>query len=365
MGLIEVNRYAEITLGPDLWGLLAFVSIILAWCVVPREDSMRRKIFLVLKLVGILGVIVLFAIYRREPFPTEVLFLGQVENWTWMRTEWWGILGLIGWAYLVVALIYFLLFVFSRRISKLGDADAQSDRLDDPTQSQISDVPVRREWLMAALGLLMLMFLVSQHGGFFTRLDDKAWLGSFRSMVDAIQSAVEFVNGYVDLGTQLGSLPAIMMAGCILGTILIAGTEISSPRARVCWALMFAFVLLISGLMTDTFAGINKIAATPTWCFWSASLATLTWVILFLLMDVWHWKAWAAVIQPAGANPLIAYLMHPIILFSLSLTGLGETVRAFSSSPSPWIVVVGSLVMAMAICILTGLIAKLGLRIRV
>ena len=346
MGLIEVNRSAEIGMGPDRWGLLAFVSIILAWCVVPKKQktndqqversSLKRNILIALKTIGIIGVVTAFNIYRREPVSTNVLFIGHVENWQWMRTEWWGILGLIGWAYLASALICFF-------------------------------VGLRREWLMAAITLLMMNFLVSQHGGFFTTPiasgggeEIARW-----SIVVWLESAINFVNSYVHLGSQLGSLPAIVVSGCLLGTILQNDSEVSSPKERIQWALAFAFGLFLAGAMTYTFAGVNKIDATPTWCCWCAALATLLWIALYFVMDVKGWQGWSIIVRPAGANPLIAYLLHPILLFILSLTGLGASVRAYAASPSAWTAIGGSLAMALVICALTALIAKLGLRIRI
>jgi hypothetical protein len=46
--------------------------------------------------------------------------------------------------------------------------------------------------------------------------------------------------------------------------------------------LTFAGGLLLAGFLTDTFEGINKIAATPTWCLWSAALTCLVWIVLHL-----------------------------------------------------------------------------------
>jgi predicted acyltransferase len=334
MGLVEVNRYSEKTLGPELWGLLAFVSITLAWCVIPKTKSTSRTVFMILKVIGIVGLIVMFTIYRSDPVATNVLFQGDVESWTWIRTQWWGILGLIGWAYLVAALIY--LFVGSRR-----------------------------EWLVGAMGLLMLNFVCAQNGGFFTQVENKAWLEPLLPAVTAIQSIVEFVNRYVGLGSQLGSLPATMMAGCILGKVLTSDSDVKTPTDRIRWAVVYAAGLLFAGAMMDTFAGINKIAATPTWCFWCAALATVVWIILFCVIDIREWSAWSFFLRPAGTNPLTAYLLHPILLFALSLTGFGATVRAYSASESGSVAVFGSIAMALAICGLTALIAKLGLRLRV
>ena len=333
MGLAEVNRYSETTLGPELWGLLAFVSIIFAWCVIPKTESASRKVFMVLKGIGIAGLVLLFVIYRREPVATNVLFMGDVESWTWLRTEWWGILGLIGWAYLACALIYF--FVGSRR-----------------------------EWLVGALALLMLNFVCAQNGGFFTQIENKTWIDPLLPVVNVIQSVVEFINRYVSLGSQLGSLPATVMAGCILGKILTSDSDLETPAARIRWAAVYAAGLFLAGAMTDTFAGINKISATPTWCFWCASMATLVWIALFYVIDIRKWTLWSLFLKPAGANPLTAYLLHPILIFVLSLTGFNAA-RSYSDSESAMVAVGGSIAMALLICGLTALIAKSGLRLKV
>ena len=116
--------------------------------------------------------------------------------------------------------------------------------------------------------------------------------------------------------------------------------------------------------MTDTFAGINKISATPTWCFWCAALGTIVWIPLFYIIDIRQWTLWSIFLRPAGANPLLAYLLHPILLFILSLSGL-EAARAYTESESGMVAVGGSIAMALVICGLAALIAKLGLRLKV
>ncbi len=334
MGLIGVNLWDGTMMNPQLWGMLAYVSIILAWCIVPRKGAGSHNVFLILKILGVIGLIALLAIYRCEPVATEVMFRGSVTDWSWLRTSWWGILGLIGWAYFVSATLYLL-------------------------------IGSRREWLIAATGLLMLMFVVADHGGFFTRIDDKQWLQPIRPAVDGLSSLFTNIQRYVGFGSQLGSLPAIVMAGSILGTVLLPNSDVQSTRDRIRWSLVFAFGLFVAGAMLDTFGGINKISATPTWCFWCASLATLTWLGLYLLLDVAKYSAWSIAIRPAGANPLIAYLLHPIILFALGLSGLGGVVRAYSESTSSLVAISGSVAMAMVVCLLTAAIARLGLRIRI
>ena len=122
--------------------------------------------------------------------------------------------------------------------------------------------------------------------------------------------------------------------------------------------------LFLAGLITDTFEGINKIAATPTWCLWCAALACGLWILLYLLMDVAGWRAWSIVVRPAGANPLIAYFLHPIVIGLVSLAGAWSAVLGYKASHDPWVVVGGSLGMAFFVCAATGLLARLGLRVR-
>jgi len=334
MGLVGVNRSDQTSTDPQFWGLLAYVGIILAWVIVPREPGRRRIVMLTLKGIGFVLLIAMLAIFRREGVETEVLFLGTVENWTWLRTQWWGIRGLIGWAYLVASCVYLL----------LGH---------------------RREWLALAVVGLMSSYLVAGSGGYFTHVDGKAWLEPLRPGLDALQSLLGEIDSYVSLSSQLGSLPAIVVSGSMLGTILTSRSDVSTPGERIRWALLYSSLLFIAGLATDTFGGINKIAATPTWCFWCASLATLLWVSLYWLMDIKGINRWAIAIRPAGANPLIAYLLHPIVLFILGLSGMSVWVRGYAVSSNAWVAIVGSLVMASVVCALTGLIAKAGIRVRV
>ena len=66
----------------NLWGFLVLVSGILFWITYPK-----------LKYVGLAGLIILFAIFRRE-------------GGHWLDFSYWEILGLIGWSYLAVCLLY-------------------------------------------------------------------------------------------------------------------------------------------------------------------------------------------------------------------------------------------------------------------
>jgi len=333
MGLIQLNGERDHTLGRPIWELLAFTSLICAWCVIPRERGARRTLLLILKTLGFIGLAVVLVLFRGKPQPVDLALWGHVEGWVWFRTEWWGILGLIGWAYLTVALLWLI----------LGR---------------------RREWLMGALGILIVLHLAMQHGGLFTRLDGKPWLGWSIPVFKTLASGIDLINSYVGLGEATGSLAAISMAGCLLGTILRRDSDVTMPQDRLAWAMTFTIGLLIAGFMTDTFEGINKNSATATWCLWSAALTCILWTLLFLVLDIRGIRGWTILVRPAGANPLLAYFLHPIVVELIGVLGLSDAVLNYQGSSTPAVAVAGSLGMALFVCVVTGLLGRLGLRVR-
>src|SRR5262249_14964587 len=153
---------------------------------------------------------------------------------------------------------------------------------------------------------------------------------------------IDSVNRYVGLGDATGSLAAIVMAGCLLGSVLRRDSDVATHRGRLGWVATFALGLFVAGLLTDTFEGINKIGATPSWCFYSAALACLTWMVLYLVMDVACLPGFALLVRPAGVNPLVAYFLHPITVGTVALAGLGGTLLGYRDSPDPRVVVAGS-----------------------
>jgi heparan-alpha-glucosaminide N-acetyltransferase len=333
MGVIVVNSEEDVQQVGVIWIPLAFAALVLAACAVPREPGGKRTILLFIKAAGIVGLLILVAIYRREPATARFPPWEPVEGWVWLRSSWWGILGLIGWAYLTVGL---LVLVLGRR----------------------------REWLMGAMALLLTIHVAMTKGGLLSHLDSKPWLGEAAGPLASVAHGIDTLGQYVSLSDATGSLAAITMAGCLLGTILRRDSDVPTHRGRLSWALTFSVGLLVAGCIADTFEGINKNAATPTWCLWSAALTCLTWVVLYLLLDVADLRAWSLPLRAAGANPLVAYFLHPIIVESISVAGLGATLLAYKDSSDPWVVVGGSLGMAAVVCIAAGILGRLGLRMR-
>jgi len=69
-----------------------YVSIFLIWNKYP-ENSKLKKLFLGLQVLVVLTLVTLALIFKA----------GELGHATWFQTSWWGILGLIGWGYLVAS----------------------------------------------------------------------------------------------------------------------------------------------------------------------------------------------------------------------------------------------------------------------
>jgi predicted acyltransferase len=335
MGVVMVNGEEHEPWPRGLWNTLAFAAMFLAFAVVPSQPGRARAILRAGRLAGAIALIALVLVHRDAE--GHAIILGPLFDATdtvWLRHSWWGILGLIGWAYLVGALVY---LVLGRR----------------------------REWLVGAAGLLTLLYLAAE-ADLAGQLASRTWLAWATPPLVATQAVLGWINSQVGLGGTLGSQAGLTVAGACLGSILTAGSDVRTPAERLRWALIFAGGLALAGLLLDAPHGINKIRATPAWCLYCASITTVAWALLFWLMDIRGRRPWARLVQPAGANPLLAYLLHPFFCYVMWLIGgpVASAVFYYRSLPAP-LAVLGSLVMALAVVQATGWIARAGYRLKV
>jgi predicted acyltransferase len=169
------------------------------------------------------------------------------------------------------------------------------------------------------------------------------------------------VNAWVDIGSMWGSLASITCAGAALGAVMLPHSGAGHPSERRRWALAFGAGLALAAVLLDPLHGINKIAATPSWCLWSSAITCWTWVCLSWLIDERRWSGWTWPLRAAGENALTAFLLHPIVIHVLNLLGAGEAVR-FGTGPGG--AIASSAVMAVAVLLLTGLLKRIGVNPR-
>ncbi len=240
-------------LSGGVWAASALVGAILLWNVYPRSPG-RQTIYRILKGVGLLVIVVLLIIFRRKtPDGQEA----------WLDFSYWEILGLIGWAYLSVCILY---------------------------------VPLRKKKWAPAISLIALCAL--------NVLMKMGWLGGLRSLPDYVWPF------------ETGAHASLVMAGIVASTIFLGSDSNRTFKEKAAWALGYAAVLFAAGWLLTPF-GISKIRATPTWCLYCAGICTLIFLVLYWIADVRHITKWALFVKPAGSNTLLTYLLPDIFYLLL------------------------------------------------
>jgi heparan-alpha-glucosaminide N-acetyltransferase len=259
LGLILANAEkadaSRMGISGNLWALLGLLSAALYLNVYPRSKRFPTY-SLILRGIGLVGIVILFAIFRRTTHSGSV---------AWIDPSYPEILGLIGFSYLAVSLLY---------------------------------IPTRRWrwapaiWFLAMLGLCIVSTAKLIAGP--NRWPIYFW---------------PFSNG---------SMACIVMAGVVTSQVFLGTDRRPTPRRAMSIATGFGILVLIAGWVC-TPLGISKIRATPTWSLYSIGASILLFTVLYWICDVKHLTAWAFPVKAAGANTLLTYLL-PDLWYFLSAT---------------------------------------------
>jgi predicted acyltransferase len=302
MGIYAVN-YEEYTtgdavLGKYAWLLIATIAFFLIWFNYPESWSGARK--WLFRGVGILVLVVLAILYKG----------GTPEHPSWMRTHWYGILGLIGWAYLCGALLYLYI----------------GDRL----------LP------LAVTALFFLGLSIADNAG---------WLGK--------------VLGYREWMwfEDSGGLVAFTMAGVMTAIFYSRWTGQGRAAQSLLWIVVWVPVLLVAGFLLRPLGGIAKLGDTPSWILICTAISMAVFALLAYIVDLRGWQKWYTYIRPAGTSTLMCYLLTYIHYSILKM--LPETWRLPQGLRSGDIGLLKSLVFSLLIVVLTGWLEKRKFRLSV
>lgn len=246
----ETAHTESIIGGKDLWCILMAIAVVLIWTNWKRTP-INTKWHNYLQFSGALVLIYLAIIYKGGP-----------SGEAWMTTQWWGILGLIGWAYLVNGLAY----LFSK-----GNLI-----------------------IMSALWIILFSLCVIDHSIFSFQLS------GFMRYFSVIIS---------------GTVPAFTAAG-IVATLAFN----KLVKSRIKWGYLFLIVAgllnILFGLGTRPYWGISKIQGTPSWLAICTGIGFLIFALLYFIADDKKKTNWASFIAPAGTATLTCYMI-PYFVYPL------------------------------------------------
>ncbi len=299
MGFFHVNleNYSLTAFLPKaIWEILITLAFFMIWLDYKGEKMKRLK-----NVLQIGGVILLISM--------AVLYKGDAGNdRVWMQTQWWGILGLIGWAYLVCATIVLLV---GERIGFIAG------------------------WL-----ILFLMFNAATHLG---------WM-------DYLSGITQY--GILDFGNA--SNAALVMAGVLASVIYRKQPQSFGMVIRIFLVLGALYILL--GLLSRPLWGISKIRATPSWITITAGITLISFSLLIFIADKKGKVRWFGILKPAGTSTLTCYLLpyfHVAIFMLLLDWRLPIVLR------TGVVGILKCLVFALIIVLITGWLEKRKLRLKI
>jgi heparan-alpha-glucosaminide N-acetyltransferase len=296
MGFYHVNLesydQAAAPLLQAVWALIITAAFFLIWLDYPATTAKTTK-----NLLTGLGVVILLAM--------ALIYKGcdDDEIAHGMRPGWWGILGIIGWAYLVCAILYYLL---KGRLAYLIACWAAFVVLNMVCHSL---VPKGRLWLIGD-----------------------------------------------------GSSVALVMGGIVISGVYARLVE--RGKTRLLWATFSAIgvLLLVAGFVIRPYAqGISKIHSTPAWVFICSGITILVFELLIYLVDVRGNKNLFSWIRPAGTSTLTCYLMpyFQVFILKLFITKYPDAINTGAAG------LLRSLIISLVLIALVGLMEKKHLRLKI
>lgn len=232
-----------------LWNTLSCLSFIFIWNIYPK--NVNRHLTYVAKAAGIITLVVLAFIYRGDDNGEIVLFAPQ----------WWGILGLIGWAYLVSGLIT----VFSRNNFAI---------------------------LIISWAFFCVLSMVNKAG--------------------YIPGALLFIPDAIIGGTLTG----LTMGGVLTAAAFRYFRTRNENMKMTAVFLASAVLLIILSVITRPYWKLAKLGATPAWLFLCSAFTLVAFTAIYWLADVKQKAGWFKIIKPAGTDTLLCYLI-PYFLYAL------------------------------------------------
>lgn len=280
----------------NLWSILMLTGVFLIWNKYIEND---KNFFTIagLRLAGI--ALLVFLIFKFRS--------GQMVNNGSLITGWWGILGLIGWGYLVSAFLY---------------------------------LAVRDNFFNTLVAWLFFLAL-----NILSKLD----------LLNVVNPLKPVLGVIIE-----GNVPFIVISGLL--TSLILKKFSADYRRSIGIIVAFGILCIIAGFVLRQWFIISKIKATPSWGFICNGISMILFALLYWIIDIKKITKWTIFLKPAGENSLTTYLAPDILYYIIFSTGL--PILIYKQSDIPLVVIAGSVVWALLMVGLTALLVRFNIKLK-
>jgi len=297
MGLFLVNGEsinAEATGLPRLaWNTICCVCFILIWNTYPK--TLSQNLVYGLKAAGIITLMALAFVYRG----------GESDALERFGPQWWGILGLIGWAYLASGLIT----LFSRN----------------------------NVYVIAGAWIFFALLSMVSHAGLVPQ---------FLSFIpDAIRG---------------GTLTGLTLGGVLTALIFQYYRSRHDNTGLTVVLLVFSVLLIGLSVLTRPYWGLAKLGATPAWLFLCSAFTILAFLVIYWIADVKGKANAFSFVRPAGTDTLLCYLIPYFAYATTAALGIHLPELILTGGVG----LLKSLLFALLCVVITGWLIKVGIRLK-
>jgi heparan-alpha-glucosaminide N-acetyltransferase len=278
-----------------LWNPLCCLSFILIWN--SYANSSKKYIVVIARALGIITLLTLSIIYRG----------GEDGNIQHFSPQWWGILGLIGWAYLASGLIT----IFSRN----------------------------KFW--AILGGWAFFCILSM---------------VYKAGIIPRHTIISYIPGAI-LG---GTLAGLTMGGVLTSVIFQYFVKRKDNKRLTLVFMGFSAILIGFSVITRPYWGLAKLGATPAWLFLCSAFTILTFTVIYWVADVMGKAKWFDLIKPAGTSTLLCYLIPYFAYATVRLIHIHLPDALLTGGVG----LIKSFLFALLCAVITGLLIRLGIRLK-
>lgn len=276
-----------------VWYSISCLCFILIWNTYSKTST--KILVYGLKAVGIVTLLVFAFLYRGGP-ENDLYYFGP---------HWWGILGLIGWAYLASGLV--TIFARNNFYGVLG------------------------AWIFFAL-----LSMISKAG--------------------LLPSILSFIPGAISGGTLTG-----LTLGGVLTSMIFQYYTARKDNVRLTIVFIsISLLLIVLSVLTRPYWGLAKLGATPAWLFLCSAFTILAFVCIYWLTDVYKKDGWFHIIKPAGTDTLLCYLIPYFAYATMRLVGIHLPELLLVGAVG----LLKSLLFALLCAVITGWLIKAGIRLK-